>query len=120
MKTTRFGEQQVALLLRQAEEGTSVGEVCRKAGNSATTIYNWRKKYIGLMPLEMNRLKQLGEENRRQKKLVADLSPDKEMPRGTSSAEKYEASPEAGDGRTCSPPPAIAIPLPAGRPGPGE
>ncbi len=79
MKKSRFSEQQIAFILRQAEEGTAVEEVCRKAGISEATYYNWRKKYGGLMPSEMKRLKQLEEENRRLKKLVADLSLDKEM-----------------------------------------
>jgi putative transposase len=79
MKRSRFSEQQIAYILRQAEEGTSVEEVCRKAGISEATYYNWRKKYGGLMPSEMKRLKQLDEENGRLKKLVADLSLDKEM-----------------------------------------
>jgi putative transposase len=79
MKKSRFSEQQIAFILRQAEEGTTVEEVCRKAGISEATYYNWRKKYGGLMPSEMKRLKQLEEENHRLKKLVADLSLDKEM-----------------------------------------
>ena len=79
MKKSRFSEQQIAFILRQAEEGTRVEEVCRKAGISGATYYNWRKKYGGLMPSEMKRLKQLEEENQRLKKLVADLSLDKEM-----------------------------------------
>ena len=79
MKKTKFSEQQIAFILRQAEEGTTVGEVCRKAGISEATYCNWRKKYGGLMPSEMKRLKQLEEENQRLKKLVADLSLDKEM-----------------------------------------
>lgn len=79
MKRSRFSEQQIAYILRQAEEGTSVKEVCRKAGISEATYYNWRKKYGGLMPSEMKRLKQLDEENHRLKKLVADVSLDKEM-----------------------------------------
>ncbi len=79
MKKSRFSEQQIASILRQAEEGTRVEEVCRKAGISEATYYNWRKKYGGLMPSEMKRLKQLAEENQRLKKLVADLSLDKEM-----------------------------------------
>jgi putative transposase len=66
-------------VLRQAEEVTAVAEVCRKAGISEASFYNWRKKYGGLMPSEMRRLKQLDEENARLKKLVADLSLDKEM-----------------------------------------
>ena len=53
--------------------------MCRKAGISQQTYYRWRKKYGGLMPSEMRRLKQLEEENVRLKRLVADLSLDKEM-----------------------------------------
>ena len=79
MKKSRFSEQQIAFILRQAEEGTSVEEVCRKAGISEATYYVWRKKYGGLMPSEMKRLKQLEEENTKLKKLVADLALDKEM-----------------------------------------
>jgi putative transposase len=79
MKKSRFSEQQIAFVLRQAEEGTAVAEVCRKAGISEASFYNWRKKYGGLMPSEMRRLKQLDEENTRLKRLVADLSLDKEM-----------------------------------------
>ena len=79
MKKSRFSEQQIAFVLRQAEEGTPGAEVCRKAGISEASFYNWRKKYGGLMPSEMKRLKQLEEENQRLKKLVADLSLDKEM-----------------------------------------
>ena len=73
MKQSRFSEQQIAFILHQAEEGVAVEEVCRKAGISMQTYYRWRKKYGGLMPSEMNRLKLLEEENIRLKKLVADL-----------------------------------------------
>jgi putative transposase len=79
MKKSRFSEQQIAFILRQGEEGVTVEEVCRKAGISQATYYNWRSKFGGLMPSEMKRLKQLDEENHRLKKLVADLSLDKEM-----------------------------------------
>ena len=79
MKKSRFSEQQIAFVLRQAEEGTRIAEVCRKAGISEASFYSWRKKYGGLLPSEMKRLKQLEEENQRLKKLVADLSLDKEM-----------------------------------------
>jgi putative transposase len=79
MKKSRFSEQQIAFVLRQAEEGTPIAEVCRKAGISEASFYAWRKKYGGLMPSEMKRLKQLEEENQRLKKLAADLSLDKEM-----------------------------------------
>jgi putative transposase len=79
MRRSRFSEQQIAFILRQAEEGKTVEEVCRKAGISVQTYYRWRSKYGGLMPSEMKRLKQLEEENLRLRKLVADLSLDKEM-----------------------------------------
>jgi putative transposase len=79
MKTSRFSEQQIAFILKQAEDGTTVEEVCRKAGISIQTYYRWRRKYGGLMPSEMKRLRQLEEENTRLKRLVANLSLDKEM-----------------------------------------
>lgn len=59
----RFSEEQIALILTQAEDGTTVEEVCRKAGISLQTYYRWRSQYGGLMPSEMKRLKVLEEEN---------------------------------------------------------
>ena len=56
MKASKFTEAQIAFVLRQAEEATSIAEVCRKAGISDATFYNWRKKYADLMPSEMKRL----------------------------------------------------------------
>ncbi len=79
MKKSRFTEQQIAFALRQAETGTKVSEVCRKMGVAEATFYNWKKKYGGLGVSELRRLKQLEEENRHLKKLVADLSLDKQM-----------------------------------------
>ena len=79
MKRSKFSEAQIAFILRQAEEGSAVGEVCRKAGVSEATFYNWRKKYAGLMPSEMKRLRQLEEENGKLKRIVAELSLDKAM-----------------------------------------
>ena len=79
MKKSRFSEQQIAYILKQADGGGSVEEVCRKAGISQQTYYRWRKKYAGLMPSELKRLKQLEEENGRLKRMVADLSLDKDM-----------------------------------------
>lgn len=79
MKKTKFTEEQIAFALRQAESGTRVEEVCRKFGISQATFYNWKKKYGGLGVSELRRLKQLEAENARLKKLVADLSLDKEM-----------------------------------------
>ena len=79
MKMSKFTEAQIAFVLKQVELGTSVAEVCRKAGIAEATFYNWRKKYGGLMPSEMKRLKMLEEENSKLKRLVADLSLDKAM-----------------------------------------
>jgi len=79
MKRSKFTDSQIALILRQVEEGTSVDEVCRKTGISQQTYYRWRKKFGGFMPSEMKRLKQLEEENKNLKRLVADLSLDKVM-----------------------------------------
>jgi putative transposase len=56
-----------------------VAEICRKAGISSATYFNWKRKYDGLLPTEMRRLKQLEDENAKLRKVVADLSLDKEM-----------------------------------------
>jgi putative transposase len=79
MKKSRFTDQQVAFALQQAETGTPVEEVCRKMGISQATFFRWKKFYGGLMPSEVRKLKNLEEENRRLRKLVADLTLDKEM-----------------------------------------
>ena len=79
MKKSQFTEQQIAFALQQAEQGTAVAEVVRKLGVSEQTFYRWKKRYGGLMPSEVRRLRQLEEENSRLKRLVADLSLDKEM-----------------------------------------
>ena len=63
IKKSRFSEQQIAFILKQADEGTSVEEAFRKAGISQQTYYRWRKKCAGLMPSELRRHEQFGEEN---------------------------------------------------------
>jgi putative transposase len=79
MKASKFTDAQKAFIIKQGEDGTPVAEVCRKAGISQATYFNWKKKYAGLMPSEMRRLRELEQENGRLKKIVADLSLDKEM-----------------------------------------
>ncbi|APV13251.1 transposase [Klebsiella pneumoniae] len=79
MKKTRYTEEQIAFALKQAETGTRVEEVCRKMGISEATFYNWKKKFGGMGVTELRRLRQLEEENQRLKRLVVDLSLDKEM-----------------------------------------
>jgi putative transposase len=79
MRASRFTDAQKAFILKQGAEGMPVAEICRKAGISAATYFNWKKKYDGLTPPEMRRLKQLEDENTKLRKLVADLSLDREM-----------------------------------------
>jgi len=79
MKASKFTDAQKAFIIKQGEEGTSVVEICRKAGISQATYFNWKKKYAGMLPTDMKKLRELEDENRRLKKIVADLSLDKEM-----------------------------------------
>lgn len=79
MKKSRFTEEQIAVVLRQAEAGTAIQEITRKLGISEQTFYRWKKKYAGLGVSELRRLKQVEEENRKLKRLVADLSLDKQI-----------------------------------------
>jgi putative transposase len=79
MKASKFTDAQKAFIIRQGEEGMPVADICRKAGISQATYFNWKKKYAGMMPSEMKRLRELEDENGRLKRIVADLSLDKEM-----------------------------------------
>ncbi|CUA64489.1 putative transposase subunit [Escherichia coli] len=79
MKKTRYTEEQIAFALKQAETGTRVEEVCRKMGISEATFNNWKKKFGGMGVIELRRLRQLEDEDQRLRRLVADLSLDKEM-----------------------------------------
>ena len=79
MKKSRFTESQIVFALKQSETGVKVEEVCRKMGISEATYYNWKKKFGGLGITELRRLRQLEEENSQLKKLVADLSLDKQI-----------------------------------------
>ena len=79
MKKSRYTEEQSAFSLRQVEAGTSVKELVRKMGITEQTFYRWKRKYGGMGVTEVRRLKQLEDENRRLKQMVADLSLDKAM-----------------------------------------
>src|SRR5215471_5454347 len=77
MKQGRFTEEQIVAILKEAEAGgTKVAELCRRHGISDATFYNWRSRYGGLEVSELRRLRQLEEENRRLKSIVADQALD--------------------------------------------
>jgi len=77
VKTSRFTPEQMVMALRQAEGGTPIGDVCRKLGISEATFHRWKKRFGTLGVTELRELRQLRDENRRLKSLVADLSVDK-------------------------------------------
>ena len=79
MKASQFSDAQKAFILKQGSDGVPVSDICRKAGISQATYFNWKKKYDGLLSTEMKRLKFLEDENTKLRKIVADLSLDREM-----------------------------------------
>ena len=79
MKGKRITDEQIAFALRQAESGVPVVEICRKMEVSEATFYRWKKRFAGMGVAELRRLKQLEDENRKLKQLVADLTLDKHM-----------------------------------------
>ena len=76
MKRTRFTEEQIIAVLREAESGAAVKELCRRAGISAVTFYRWKSKFEGMEISEMRRLRLLEDENARLKKIVAQQALD--------------------------------------------
>jgi len=78
MKRSKFSGAQIVFALRQSKT-VPVEEICRKMGISPATYYNWKKKYGGMDPSELRRLRQLEDENSKLKKMVAELSLDKQM-----------------------------------------
>lgn len=79
MPRHKFTDAQIAMVVREIENGARVQEVSRKLGVTENTLYNWKRKYAGMGSTEIRRLRQLEEENSRLKKLVAELSLDKVM-----------------------------------------
>ena len=79
MKASKFTDAQKAFVIKQGEEGTPVAVICRKARISQATYFNWKRRYAGLLASEMRRLRELEDEKNRLKKIVADLTLDREM-----------------------------------------
>ena len=82
MKASQFSDAQKAFILKQGAEGVPVADICRKAGISPATYFNWKKKYAGILPTDMKRLRELEDENSRLKKIVADYRDDSGLPDG--------------------------------------
>ncbi len=79
MRTSRFSVEQIALALRQVEAGTPVEEICRKLEIAEATFYRWKRKFGDLGVSELRELRQLRDENRRLKRVVADLTLDRQI-----------------------------------------
>jgi len=79
MRKSKFSEEQIASIVTQAQAGVPIEELCRKYGISTQTFYRWRSKFAGLTPSELRRMQELEEENRRLKRVVADLTLDKQI-----------------------------------------
>jgi putative transposase len=80
----------------------SVAEICRKAGISQATYFNWKKKYAGMLPPEMKKLKQLEDENARLKKIVVDLTLDREMLQDVIRRKLYSRSSHSWSAMSCA------------------
>ena len=76
MKKSKYKEEQIVGILKEVEAGIKVSEICRKYGISDATYYNWKAKYGGMASGDIKRLRQLEDENRRLKHLIADLTLD--------------------------------------------
>lgn len=74
MKKTRYTERQIIIVLNEVEGGRKVKDICREYGISDATYYNWKSKYGGMTASDIRKLKDLEDENRRLKRMYADLS----------------------------------------------
>ena len=79
MRKSKFTEEQIASIVTQTQTNVPIEELCHKYGISTQTFYRWRAKYAGLTPSELRRMQELEEENRRLKRVVADLTLDKQI-----------------------------------------
>lgn len=79
MKKNKFSETQILEVIKKQEAGVKVSDICREAGISEPTFYNWKAKYSGMTASDIKRLKELEEENSRLKRMYADLSLDHQI-----------------------------------------
>jgi putative transposase len=79
MKKSRFSESQIIKIIKEQESGKKTADVCREYGISQPTFYNWKKKYSGMDQLQLKKLRGLSDENKRLKRMFADLSLDHEL-----------------------------------------
>jgi putative transposase len=79
MRTSKFTVEQIAHTLRRIESGAAVAEVCRELGITETTYYRWKRKFGGMGTPELRELRQLRDENKKLKQVVADLTLDRTM-----------------------------------------
>jgi putative transposase len=79
MRKLKFSEDQIVSVLRQPAEGVSVWEICRRHGIARQTYYRWRNQYGDLLPKEINRIRQLEDENRRLRRLIVHITADGEL-----------------------------------------
>lgn len=98
MKTSRFTDSQIIAVLKQAEAGASVPELCREHGISSATFYKWRSKFGGMDASLMSQLKELQDENRRLKKMYAESQMTAEVLREAMAKKNGEAISTPGDG----------------------
>ena len=97
MKRKRFTEEQISMALRQTEAGTPVAEICRKLQVTEQTFYRWKRKYGSLGTPEIRELRQLRDENKKLKTLVADLTLDKHiLQESLKKSSKAEGAPFVG------------------------
>ena len=79
MKRTKFTESQIVSCIKEHEAGRKVEDICREKGIHKATFYNWKKRYSGMDNLQLKRLKELEEENRKLKQMYADMALDNKM-----------------------------------------